>query len=68
MKLQMARFLQDTIDEMAIHSKQKEKGSSIQHFSEFLQQVLSVDDVIIHVYVADVFRHVQVELWLILKT
>lgn len=41
MKLQMAQFLQDTVEDMAVHSKQKKKGSSIQRFSEFFQQVLS---------------------------
>jgi len=39
-KLQMAQFLQDTLEEMAVSSKQKKKGSSIQRFSEFFQQVL----------------------------
>ena len=68
MKLQMAQFLQDTIEEMAVHSKQKKKGSSIQHFSEFFQQVLSVNGVIIDVYGAYVLRYVQVELRLIPKT
>ena len=36
----MAQFLQGTLEEMAVHSKQKKKGSSIQRFSEFFQQVL----------------------------
>lgn len=39
MKLQMAQFLQDTLEEMAVHSKQKKKGYSIQRFSDFFQQI-----------------------------
>ena len=49
MKLQMAQFLQGTLEEMAVHSKQKKKGSSIQRFSEFFQQVLP-DSFIVCVY------------------
>ena len=37
----MAQFLQDTLEEMAVHSKQKKKGYSIQRFSDFFQQVFS---------------------------
>ena len=59
MKLQMAQFLQGTLEEMAVHSKQKKKGSSIQRFSEFFQQVLP-DSFIACVCVLVVARYVQV--------
>jgi len=42
MKLQMAQFLQDTIKEMAVSGKNT-KGKSLHQFSEFFQQVQSLE-------------------------
>lgn len=38
-KLQMAQFLQDTIEEMALKSASKKKGDSVREFAEFFEQV-----------------------------
>ena len=41
-KLQMAAFLQDTIEEMAVTSKNPKKVESVQEFANFIKRV-SVD-------------------------
>ena len=39
MKLQMAAFLQDTIEEMAVTSKNPKKIESVQEFADFIKRV-----------------------------
>ena len=38
-KLQMAAFLQDTIEEMAVTSKNPKKIESVQEFADFIKRV-----------------------------
>lgn len=38
-KLQMAAFLQDTIEEMAVTSKTPKKVESVQEFADFIKRV-----------------------------
>lgn len=40
-KLQMAQFLQDTIEEMALKSSSKNKRDAVREFAEFFEQVHS---------------------------
>ena len=39
MKLQMAAFLQDTVEEMAVTSKNPKKVESVQEFADFIKKV-----------------------------
>ena len=41
MKLKMAQFLQDTIEDMALESKGKKKAETVKEFAEFLEKVSS---------------------------
>ena len=38
-KLQMAAFLQDTVEEMAVTSKNPKKVESVQEFADFIKRV-----------------------------
>ena len=38
-KLQMAAFLQDTVEEMAVTSKNPKKMESVQEFADFIKRV-----------------------------
>ena len=39
MKLQMAKFLQDTMKEMAVESKNPGKKDAVREFAEFIEKV-----------------------------
>lgn len=39
MKLQMAKFLQDTIEEMSVSSKNPNKAEAVKNFAEFFKKV-----------------------------
>lgn len=43
-KLQMAAFLQDTIEEMAVTSKNPKKVESVQEFADFIKRVCKTID------------------------
>ena len=54
MKLQMAAFLQDTVEEMAVTSKNPKKLETVQEFADFIKRVGDVRKII---YVMKILRN-----------
>ena len=48
MKLQMAKFLQDTIEEMAVSSKRPKKDDTVREFATFFEKVQVYSEYVPH--------------------